>query len=169
MITSIPPCPKHVCRHIPYGEIPCAYAHHCERCEIADRIRTERRERAVYRNNPLPLLGYADVLKPTPSGGGREWVFLPIALRSESMEAHGIARELYYQIFIATGGPGMFSCNPSGAIDGYLLADPTHELTFYRQECIGIPNERACEQYYVHYLVHPMAHAKGKVMRMDRD
>ncbi|MBQ8141069.1 MAG: hypothetical protein IJ038_05175 [Clostridia bacterium] len=141
--------PKSECI-IPYINTRCYCAHNCAACEIADRYRLTARRRV---KSPAELFGYYDVLPKTEKGGGREYVYKPLILRQEAMERAGIAPELYNQIFIATGGAGMFSHNEGSEIDGYLVGDRRRTLTFGRREFYGIPNERARERYRRLFLI----------------
>ena len=99
------------------------------------------------------LFGYYDVLPKTPKGGGIEYVYRPLILKPEAMEAHGIKLELFNQIFVATDGAGMFSKFPGSQIDGYLLSDRRKIYTFGRQEFFGVPNERAVKRFEDLFLI----------------
>ena len=138
------------CVRIPYYTGGCRYEHHCNRCAIAERFRQSNREFTEIKGE---LFGYYDVLPKTPKGGGLEYVYKPLILKPEAMEAHGIKLELFNQIFVATDGAGMFSEFPGSQIDGYLLSDRRKIYTFGRQEFFGVPNERAVKRFEDLFLI----------------
>ena len=138
------------CIMIPYYSGGCRYAHDCWRCPLANRVKNSNRE---FTRESGELFGYYDVLPKTPKGGGIEYVYKPLILKPEAMEAHGIELELFNQIFIATDGAGMFSKFPGSQIDGYLLSDRRKIYTFGRQEFFGVPNERAVKRFEDLFLI----------------
>lgn len=138
------------CVRIPYYTGGCRYNHQCSCCAIAERFRQSNRESTEIKGE---LFGYCDVLPKTPKGGGIEYVYKPLILKPEAMEAHGIKLELFNQIFIATDGAGMFSKFPGSQIDGYLLSDRRKIYTFGRQEFFGVPNERAVKRFEDLFLI----------------
>ena len=138
------------CVRIPYYTGGCRHNHQCNRCTIAERFRQSNREFTEIKGE---LFGYYDVLPKTPKGGGIEYVYKPLILKPEAMEAHGIKLELFNQIFIATDGAGMFSKFPGSQIDGYLLSDRRKIYTFGRQDFFGVPNERAVKRFEDLFLI----------------
>lgn len=99
------------------------------------------------------MLGAKNVLRQTPKGGGETFFRRPIVLKEEAMERLGITKHLYYQIAIATGGPGCWIKNSAGFIDAYLYGDPGREILVYRHEVYGIPDEAAVERYNKLFLL----------------
>lgn len=136
-------------RHV---DVRC-YHHRCDLCEIADRY---RKNLIDHTEKDVMLFSHSDVLRHTLKGGGLEYVYRPIILKPEAMEAKGIKVCAYNQIFVSTDGGGMFSHNPGSEIDGYLVSD-THRTktiyTFGRQDFYGVPNERAVERFFELFLI----------------
>ena len=132
-----------VCLHLPDAVVYCVNGYHCDRCEIADRISKNTGRAIVDR----PLLGYRDAIPQTPSKNGETWFRMPVLLSAEALERLKLPPSLRYQVIIAEDGPGVFKHNPCGEIDGVLYADLTVHVTVTRNECYGMPNERACHLY----------------------
>lgn len=122
--------------------------YHCDTCDKYDKY---HKKPVDHTENEALLFDHNDVLRRTVKGGGLEYVYRPIILKPEAMQAKGIKVCVYNQIFVSVDGGGMFSHNPGSEIDGYLVSD-THRTktiyTFGRQDFYGVPNERAVERFY---------------------
>ena len=131
------------CPHFTIGYVECRFPRDCSRCEFADRI---RRDNAA-KNNSFLLFGSKDARRQTEKGGGADWWHLPIILTENAMHRLGIEKNLFYQIAIADGGPGVFLKNGVAAVDCHLFADPSKQFTISRHEAYGVPNEHAVKRY----------------------
>ena len=138
--------------YIPYLNVRC-YHHTCNCCDIADRYRQRQSDHTKKTND---LFDHTNVLRKTEKGGGLEYVYRPIILKPEAMSAKGIEVCMWNQILISTDGGGMFSHNPGGEIDGYLVSDRYRTKTIYtfgRQDFYGVPDERAVERFRELFLI----------------
>ena len=134
---------EHYCLHLNDARVRCESNFHCERCVLADRIAVST-GKAVF---DRPLLGYRDTIPQTPSQKGEVWFGKPVLLSSEALSRLGFPQSLRYQVAIAEDGPGVFKHNPVGEIDCVLYVNPTVHFIVTRNECYGMPNERACRLY----------------------
>ena len=100
------------------------------------------------------MFDWRDALPQTPAYKGETWFRKPVILSPEAMERLALPKSLRYQIVLADGGPGVLKRNPTGEIDAVLYADLTKHLTVTRNECYGMPNERACRLYDSYYPRH---------------
>lgn len=136
--------------YIPYLKISC-YHHSCRMCEIADRY---RRNVCDYTQKTSLLFDHTNVLRKTEKGGGLEYVYRPLILKPEAMQAKSIEVNMYNQILVSTDGGGMFSWNPGSEIDGYLVSDYSKKIyTFGRQDFYGVPNEMAVKRFKELFLI----------------
>lgn len=138
------------CIMIPYLRATCKYSHDCRSCDIADRVRFNSRE---FTKKTAELFWPFDVLPKTPKGGGLEYLRKPLILKPEAMECLGIEVELYNQIFIPTGGAGMFSNFPGSQIDGYIVNDRRKIYTISRHDVYGVANEAAVKRFKDLFLI----------------
>lgn len=135
---------REYCTHFPYGYVKCENSpSDCTRCLLGDRIRRE----AVMQKTKGLLFISSDVLRQTEKGGGDMWWHFPILLSKEAMERLHLSNNIYYQVAVADGGPGVFLKNPVGQIECHLLVDPSKTFTITRNEAYGIPNESACRRF----------------------
>ena len=133
----------HYCPHFLGGYVECYPPRHCSRCDFADRIRYDTAEK----NKAELLFTGKDVLRQTEKGGGADWWHFPIILTEEAMDRLHIEKNLYYQIAIADGGPGVFLKNRFGYLDIHLLADPRKKYVISRGDAYGIPTAKAVRRY----------------------
>lgn len=134
---------KHgLCPHLPNGYLVC-YAHHCDHCEIADRIRSSNAREA----KDVPLFEKNNCLRQTPKGGGEIFYKRPVVLSENAMKKYGLKLKLFYQLAFAYDGGGCLPKNTAGPVDIYLFADDTIKLTVLRFELLGVPNEDALKRY----------------------
>lgn len=131
------------CPHFPYGYVECYYPRFCDRCELGDRIRRDR----VTKAKSFPLFTHSDTLRQTDKGGGAMLWHYPIILTERALERLGIDKNVYNQIAVADGGPGVFLKNSAGEIDIHLFTDKEKIFTITRAETYGIPNENAVRRY----------------------
>lgn len=126
------------CLVLPSGYMMCDREWCCNRCEIADRIRSNK--------NDAPLFSWRDVEPQTPSGC-RDFFNKPIVLKPEALARLNLEPVLINQIFIPIPSPGCDYRNPSGEIDGSLIADPRRSLTVSRCEVYGVPTFAAAKRF----------------------
>ncbi len=135
------------CFRLADSRVRCERGYDCERCELSARIEEDTGSAIVDRI----LFSWRDALPQTATHNAETWFRKPVILSPEAMERLGLPRSLRYQIFFAEDGPGVFKHNPTGVIDGVLLCNSRREITVTRNECYGLPNERACRRYDGYY------------------
>ena len=135
------------CFRLADSRVRCGCGYDCERCEISARIEEDTGSAVVDRI----LFSWRDALPQTPTHNAETWFRKPVILSPEAMKRLGLPSSLRYQIFFAEDGPGVFKHNPTGEIDGVLLCNARRIITVSRNECYGLPNERACRRYDEYY------------------
>ena len=132
-----------LCPYFDLGMVKCYDQTACNRCEFGDRMRQSKLREA----SRLLLFCEKDVLRQTEKAGGDMWWTYPIVLREETMDRLGLERNLFFQIAVADGGPGVFLKNPVGEIDCHLFVNESKRFTITRKEAYGIPNENAVRKF----------------------
>ena len=133
---------REYCFHFPYGYVKCS-SYDCLCCEFGDRI---RRQNAVDTCN-TPLFSHSDVLRQTEKGGGDMLWHYPVVLKEDTMKRLNLESNIYYQIAIVDGGPGVFLKNTCGAIDCHLFANQNFKFTISRNDVYGVPNDYVVRIY----------------------
>ena len=135
-------CAHGICPHLPNGYVVC-FSRHCDRCEIADRIRSLKAREL----GEASLFTKDNCLKQTLKDGGEIFYRRPVVLSYDVMKKLGLELNLLYQIAYAYDGCGCLPKNKVGPVDLHLFADETFKFTVQRFEILGVPNEAALKHY----------------------
>lgn len=133
---------RSLCYRNPYLSVRCDFGFRCDRCTVADGIRSENINKIS--SNGF-LFDQYDTLPKTPKFDGANYLYRPLVLSVESLKARSIDVNAYNQIVVSVDGAGMYS--PGCELDCYFVSSPGKIYTFSRGEILGVPNEKAIKKF----------------------